>query len=169
MAIIVETGAGLSTAESYISVAEVDSYHSLRGNTTWATITTAEKEQALRRASDYLIQVYYGLWLGYRKVDTQALDFPRTSVPITDGYSYYPDSAIPQLLKNAQAELAWKAAQGDLNPDLTQRVIREKIDVLEVEYDSTSPQYVRYRSIDNLLSSLLQSNNSSAFRQVVRA
>lgn len=171
MSLNVETGAGSSVSESYVSVAEVDSYHLLRGNTTWATITTAEKEEACRRAIDYMQQVYHGQWLGYRKNDTQALDWPRSLVPRDDvyGYAYYSDSAIPQILKNAQCELAWKAAHGELAPDLGQKVSREKIDVIEIEYEKGSTQYIRYRAIDNLLSSLLTGRSSGVFKQVVRA
>jgi hypothetical protein len=35
MAIIVETGAGLSNANGYITVSACDTYHSDRGNSTW--------------------------------------------------------------------------------------------------------------------------------------
>ena len=171
MSLIVEDGTGLATAESYCSTAFADTYHINRGNGTWATITPAQKEEALRRATDYMQQVYHGRWLGYRKTATQALDWPRLLVKNDDAYaysSYYLDTnSVPVIVQNALAELAWKAAQGELAPDLSQKVIREKIDVIEVEYSPNGVQYTRYRAIDNLLSSLL--GQGGTFRQVMRA
>jgi hypothetical protein len=170
MAITVENGSGLANAESYITVAEANSYHSLRGNTTWATITTEQAEQSLRRATDYLQQVYGGLWYGYKTTDTQALDWPRENVPKYDTSSgnYYTNNVIPQELKNACAEMAWKAAQGELLADLTQTVKREKIDVLEVEYSEFSPQSKRYLAIDSLLSRFMQQSSNGVFRKLAR-
>lgn len=170
MPLIVETGSASALSESYVSTSEVDTYHANRGNTTWATITTAEKEEACRRSIDYMQQVYAHRWHGYKKTTTQALDWPRQEVPQSDVYGvvYYSETAIPQILKNAQCELAWKAAQGELSPDLGQKVKREKIDVIEIEYEQGATQYVRYRAIDNMLSSLLK-NIGSVFRQVIRA
>jgi hypothetical protein len=173
MALIVEDGTGLANAESYISLAEADAYHTSRGNLPWindADMTETAKEQALRRATDYLQHFYSGLWLGYKSTLTQALDWPRQDVPKVDTPygNYYLLTEIPQELKNACAELAYKAAQGDLTPDLTQAVKREKIDVLEVEYSEFSPQSKRYRVIDNLLSKFLAQSSSGIFRKLAR-
>ena len=52
MSLVVEDGTGKADAESYISVADADTYHSNRGNTDWAALTTTEKEQLLRGATD---------------------------------------------------------------------------------------------------------------------
>lgn len=170
MALITEDGAAKADAESYISVADASTYHSNRGNLTWATMSNQEMEEALRRATDYIEQVYRSRWLGYRKTTTQALSWPRSQVPFPDGgvYAYYADDAVPVELKNACAEMAWKAAAGELAPDIEQRVKREKVDVLEVEYADHGPQYTQYRAIDNLLAPLLQSVGG-VFRGVVRA
>ena len=43
MSLIVEDGTGLAGAESYVSVTDADTYHDKRGNTAWATLTTAQK------------------------------------------------------------------------------------------------------------------------------
>lgn len=178
MALIVETGAGLPDAESYISVAYANTYHANRGNTNWADISTAEAEQALRRATDYLVQVYRTKWDGVRYSSTQSLDWPRSFVENKDqsfgnlypiiGYFYYPSDFIPQELKNACAEMAFKAASGELAPDLDRTIIKEKIDVLEVEYDKNALQYKRYRAIDNILAPFLVRGSSGTFRKVER-
>lgn len=166
MSINVETGTGATNSESYASVANADSYHSLRGNTPWATITTAQKEEALRRATDYIEQVYGLSFKGIRVTREQALNWPRYDVEI---YGYYNDSnVIPPQLINATCDLAYKAAQGDLSPDLEQQVKREKVDVLEVEYMDGSTQVKRFRAIDNLLAPLLANMPSGVSRKLVR-
>lgn len=176
--LIVEDGTVVAGAESYISVADANTYHAARGNTNWATISEAEAEQALRRATDYLVQVYRLKWDGVRFSGAQALDWPRSFVRNKDqsfgnlypivGYFYYPSDYIPPELKNACAEMAFKAASGELAPDLDKTVIKEKIDVLEVEYDKNSLQYKRYRAIDNMLAPFLSSGSSGTFRRVER-
>jgi hypothetical protein len=170
MALTVENGTGLTNAEAYISVADANTYHNLRGNSTWLTITAQEAEEALRRATDYMQQVYNGLWDGYRTNDTQSLDWPRKFVTDTDNYTnaYLASNVIPTEIKNACAELAWKAAQGELLSDLSQAVKREKIDVLEVEYAEFSPQSKRYVAIDKMLAKYLTGSVGGVFRKVMR-
>lgn len=171
MALITEDGTGLSNAESYCAVVDASAYHAARGNAAWAALASdTVREQYLRRATDYMEQVYRSRWLGYRNTTTQALSWPRSQVPFPDGgvYAYYANDAVPTEVKNACAELALKAAAGELAPDIEQRVKREKVDVLEVEYAETGPQYAQYRAIDNLLAPLL-SSVGGAFRGVVRA
>lgn len=181
MALTVETGTGASDSESYSSVADADTYHDKRGNTNWLTLTTAEKEEALRRATDYMVQAYRLRWDGTRTSSTQALDWPRAFVIRKDfeygglnGYTviggnyYYPSDTVPFEVKNACIELAFKAASGELAADLEQGVVREKVDVLEVEYDKHSPQQKRYRAIDMLLAPFLKVNGSMTNKVVVR-
>jgi hypothetical protein len=166
MAINVETGLGLASSETYCSVAYADAYHLARGAAPWATLTTSQKEEALRRASDYFEAMYSDSFGGYRKNKEQALTWPRVDAYLHD---YYVESdTIPDLVVKASAELAYKAASGDLSPDLTQGVKREKVGVLEVEYDGNTPQYTRFRAIDNILSPLLVNHSGSAQKKVVR-
>lgn len=159
MSLIVEDGTGLSTAESFASTAEADTHHSDRGNTLWATLSTAEKEQALRRATDFMEQTYRERWKGYRLNGTQALDWPRTFVYLESfvhgAVGTYPylvaSDIVPAEVKKACIELAFKAASDDLSPDLSQGIKREKIDVIETEYDQYSPQNKRYVAINATL------------------
>lgn len=158
MTLIVEDGTGKSNAESYISVADADAYHSNRGNASWATLTTGVKEQLLRKATDYMVAVYRLKWDGYRYVNTQALDWPRIYVPVRDicsvnAFPQYVDfDVVPAQIKDACAELALKGNSETLLSDQSQNVVREKVGPIEVEYDKYSPQYKRYLQIDNLLS-----------------
>lgn len=164
MSLNVETGTGAANSESYCSVAYATTYHANRGNSTWALLTTAQMEEALRRATDYIEQTYRLRWLGLRTSSTQALSWPRSGVYV-EGYALVSD-AIPIALVNACAEMALKAAAGELLPDLAQGVVREKVDALEIEYDKYSSQSPRYTAIDRLLAPFL--SGSSASRTVVR-
>lgn len=145
MTLIVEDGTGLAGAESYVSVAEATAYHANRGNSVWAGLATDTiREQLLRKATDYLSLAYYGRWLGEKNTTTQALDYPR------EGQNF-----VPTAIKNACCELALRAIDTDLMPDETQKVIREKVDVIEVEYDRFSSVQTRYAQVDSMLSALL--------------
>ena len=172
MALIVENGTGLVDAESYISVADADTYHSNRGNTAWATYTTSVKEQLLRKATDYIEQVYRLRWLGYRHTEDQALSYPRDEVPRRDftflnQFSFYPNDEVPTEVKNACAEFALRANAEALAPDIARIATREKVGSLEVEYDVNSPAYVIYRAIDNLVAPFLNSLSGN-IKRVVR-
>jgi hypothetical protein len=160
MSLITEDGTGLATAESLISVTDCDTHHAARGNSTWATITTAQKEQALRRATEYMIQVYTTRWQGVRTYpETQALDWPRTGVSV-DGVSI-DYNIVPVTVERACAELALRAAAGPLLDDITQGVTSEKVGVIEVQYDKNSNRKTRYASIDALLLPYLKAGGSA--------
>lgn len=165
MSLIPEDGTGLANAESYVSLAGATARHAALDNTNWALLSTAEMESALRRATQYMLQAYRTRWIGDRLNGTQALDWPRWNVWV-DGYPVSP-SIVPADIANACADLALKAAAGDLNADLTRGVVREKVGPLETEYDRNSPQSVRYRAIDMALSAYLK--GSSAMATLVRA
>jgi hypothetical protein len=168
MALVVEDGTGKSDAESYISVADADTYFSNRGDATWAALETADKEQALRKGADYLEQAYRSRWKGGRFKNTQALSWPREYARrdefVNDTFLYevyYPSDEVPTEVARANAIMALKSVSGELAEDLTQSVKREKVDVLEVEYSEYSPQYTRYRAVDLLLQPLLTSSGAS--------
>jgi hypothetical protein len=164
MALIVEDGTGLANAESYISVADADTYHTDRSNAAWALLTTAAKESALRDATEY-IDSYYQFG-GYRKTDTQALDWPRFECPKQDvsalALVYWLDTVLPRPLVRACAELALTASSQDLTPDIDRLTSREKLGPLEVEYSDAAAQYKKFRKIDLLLSELIVSSCSSS-------
>lgn len=174
MSLIVENGTIISGAESFISVTDADTYFSNRGNATWAGLTTTVKEQLLRKGTDYLGQAYRLRWKGSHVSTEQALDWPRNYVERDDfqpsqlnGYSviggiaYYPNNIVPEEVKRACAEMALKSNSGELIPDLTQLVTKEKIDVIEIEYSEYSNQLPRYKAIDYLLAPFLQGNSNS--------
>ena len=154
MAITTEDGTGLATAETYLSVTDALAYHSERGNTPWATITTAQQEQALRRATEYMLQVYRGRWKGIRMLSTQALDWPRSGVYLespsgTD--DLVADNIVPVEVERACAELAILAAAGPLLAPTTQGVVSESIGPISVTYDKAGSQAIKRPAIDAML------------------
>jgi hypothetical protein len=159
MTIVVEDGSGKTDAVSYCSAADADAFHLARGNAAWADLDPADKESALVRATDHMLEFYRGRWKGVRTNTTQALDWPRSGVIIDDGQEVEQDVVLPEV-KNACAMLALKASAEDLAPDLDRETSREKIDVLEFEYRPGS-QIKKYRSVDALLSPLLIAGGAS--------
>ena len=168
MALIVEDGTGLTNSECYCDVAFADLYHSNRGNTLWATLSTNEKEQAIRRSADFMIEFYRSAWQGVRVLTTQAMDWPRNNVVI-DQITTVASNIVPLEVKQANAALSFTAAQGELLPDQSQGVLRKKVDVIEIEYDINSSQTPRYKAIDALLAPyLLGISATSANIKMVR-
>lgn len=153
MTLVVENGTGLSTAESYVSVADADARHTALGNAAW-TGTDAAKEAALRRATVYMEQAYRMRWLGSRAVETQALSWPRYITQQVDGW-YIDSNEVPAAVVSSCADLALRALSADLNADLTQGIKREKVGPLETEYSEYSPQAARYRAVDMALAPYL--------------
>jgi hypothetical protein len=154
MTLIVEDGTGRDDAESLASVDQVGAHHESRGNSRWATLTETEKEQALRRATDYMGQMYAAKWKGVRAHAGQALDWPRADVRLP-GAGCVPSDAIPKQITQAMAELALRAAAGELAPDLGRTVAEKTIGPIKTVYAAGAPEYVRYRSIELLLQPLL--------------
>lgn len=170
MALIVEDGTGLSTAESFASVAFADTYYLNRANATWAALTTANKEASLRKATDYIQSKYHALWNGYRMTGAQALDWPRDYVTRQDSLSgtlYWPNNAVPADVATATAILALKSVSGELMPDIERATIREKVDVIEVEYDKSAALEKQYAEVDRMLSKFMLAA-SSITHKVIR-
>lgn len=167
MALIVETGAGLADAESYISVADATAYHAARGNSAWAALASdTVREQLLRKATDYMEQRYGQAWKGQRVFSAQALSWPRVYVVAND-FEVAGD-IVPQAVKNACMELALKASSGELLSDVTAVAKREKVGPIEVENFEGQSQNVRYQAVDGMLAAYLGSGVGSMIR-VVRA
>jgi hypothetical protein len=148
-----DTTTGGASAESYITVASADTYFSNRGNATWAALTTAQKEQALRKSTDYLGQRYIDRWKGLIVSESQALDWPRSGV-VVRGYQV-DDDTVPDAIQYACAMLAVRASAADLLADEERTVRSEKIGPIAVEYDPASPQAKKYPEVEKLLAPYL--------------
>lgn len=161
MALVVEDGTGLSTAESFISVADAGTRRSNLGdNTAWDALTTTQKEQALRKATEFMEQRFRNRWKGTKLLRDQALSWPRYGAEV-DGYALE-SNYVPADIANACADLALKSLTDTLNADLTRGIVREKVGPLETEYDRYSPQSKRFVAVDQMLASYLKGSGINA-------
>lgn len=165
--LLTEDGSIVSGAESYISVEDASAYHAARGNAAWAALATDTiREQCLRKGTDFMRQAYRSRWQGVKVDEDQALDWPRYDV-VVEGY-VIASNIVPAEVKNACAELALRASEGDLLADQSQGVIREKVGQIEVEYDRSSPQQARYSAIESLLAPYLLAGGCGISMKIVR-
>lgn len=161
MALIVEDGTGKPDAESYIDVAGADDYHAKRGNADWALLTLPDKEAALRKGWDFMLQQYRQRWAGYRFSRTQSGDWPREEVPEPDiqrfeTYNgilldFYPDNTVPPEVKNAQAELAFRSTVEDLTLETERLTTGEAVGSIRVSYDRGAADKRRFPMVEGLL------------------
>ena len=170
MTLIVEDGTGKADAESYITVAAATYYHLAMGNTAWAALASDTiREQLLRKATAYMLQMYGQRLSGYRTTNTQALDLPRAYMTdarknATGCVYYVATDTIPVEFKNACALLALKAATITLLPDVEPTVTSESIaGAISVTYDTNSTPYTTFTEIDFMLSPFFVNAGSKGF------
>jgi len=166
MSIVVENGTGLASADSYLSVADADTYHSDRANTSW-TGTDEVKEIALRKATQYLDSTYN--WIGKIYSTTQSLSWPRVGVLDRQGRDL--EGSVPQPIKNAIAELAMISLTLDLVSNTTSDdyIKREKVGPLETEYKDGAPAQTEYNFVARILSGLYTSKTTGSSIGLTRA
>lgn len=157
--IVVETGAQIAGANSYVSEAELSTYAADRGIT-----ITGTNSILLIQAMDYIEQQAF---IGYKLTETQALQWPRGGAYV-DGYAIDQDE-IPTLLKEAQMEtaLAFDAGTSPLN-DISRATKREKVGQIEVEYMDSAASSTLVLKISNKLSKLITGSATGLSFKVIR-
>lgn len=140
MAVTLDSTPGGATANSFCSEAEVIAYAQTRLNVVdfqGPSLSDTEKSAVCEATRELSMRP----WDGRRSTTVQALSWPRWSVINPDspvGFLFDP-TIIPQRVKDATCELAFefiKAGTTDiaaLDPKIIVR--REKVDVLETEYE----------------------------------
>jgi hypothetical protein len=147
VALVVEDGTGLANANSYVSVADADAYFSLRPNSAWC-VSVTKKEQALRRATDYVDLIWGGRFFGRfgcTKTTTQALVLPLTKLNIVS------------RIVHAVCEYAVRAVVGPLMADASAggvQVTKKKVGPLTLETTSSGVSSLgeSYAQPDRLMS-----------------
>ncbi len=148
MALVIEDGTGVTGANSYATVAEARAYALARGLT--LPVTDGPVESALVLACDKLESYRYK---GAKTEEDQPLMWPRADVYVDDAEEPLADDSIPNKLKQAQCQLAYDSTLTELQPTGTGReTVREKVDVLEVEYarqgsGSVTPEFNKAESL----------------------
>lgn len=152
MALIVEDGTGLASAESYASVAEAKAYWTARvpkfGDI--SALSDVTIEGALREATQYIDGRYR--FRDVRLLTTQALSFPRSAAAVD--YDGQPIPALPARVKSSTIELAFVASDGtDLLPasDRGGLIKSETIGPLSTTYMDSAPPGPAYLTVDNFL------------------
>lgn len=146
MTVIVEDGSIVVDANSYISLAEAETYFLLeRPNATdWDLFDDETKEASVRFATKLLDTED---WYGYRtSPNTQELAWPRNLVYDADRRQYFQPDEIPKFLKCATAELAVALAREDRTLAAESAagagLKKAKIDVLELEWFENSAKII---------------------------
>ena len=130
-----------------------------------AHISNKAKEDALRRATEYLDRTYTGQWRGFRFTEEQALDWPRDGAHDNDHYLLDSD-AIPEDLKRACFEAAILLISGeDLDPNQTTpgAIKREKVKAGPVESDTEytnagAAQQPKWQRVRHYVRNLIESS-----------
>jgi hypothetical protein len=140
---------GATDANSFVTIAEADAYVDLQMVRTGWPVADDDKARALIAATADLSALHY---VGSRAQTAQALAWPRTGAPNPDARQdgYYPfgafvpeivwyaEDVIPQRVKDATCELAYRYAVAG-RPDTgtvlaSQNILEEQVDVLRVKY-----------------------------------
>ena len=156
MTLIVETGAGLATAESYASVPALDAYAVAHGSpATWSAASLELKEAALRYATAWLDGRYE--WAGVVRSPSQALAWPRAGATDPDGRGL---TGIPPRLVRLTCQAALYHLEESLAAPLARggAIKREKVGPLEVEYADGAPASRTFSYLDDLAAPLLSSS-----------
>lgn len=173
--ITVETGAGVTGANSFISLANFQAYHAARNNSL-ASYTEEQQKAALVKAGDYL----NGLsWRGRKTAQANPMCWPRcddqiyvevgfqnitTVVGIVDQDGFTISTAsVPTQVVSAQCEAAFLNIGGsDLQPTLDRggQLKRQKVDVIEKEWFPGAAPTKRFLVVEALLKGLLKSSLS---------
>ena len=127
--IVVETGTGSATSNSYLSESDLTTYATDRGLT-----ITGTNAVLLIQAMDYIESKDF---IGCKLSETQKTMWPRSGA-FMDGY-YIDSDSIPQLLKDALAEVCI-SIDGGVNPlaNVPRETRSEKVGDIAVEYSPSS-------------------------------
>lgn len=150
--IIVEDGSQVANSNSYVTEAELTTFASDRGVT-----LTASADVLIIQAMDYIEAQNYK---GTKVSADQSLSWPRSGVYI-DGYLIAYNS-IPKELKQAQMATALSIDAG-FNPlaVVDRATKREKLDVMEIEYQDNASESAYMPSINRYLEKLIDGGGSA--------
>lgn len=172
----VEDGSGLTTSNSYASVAEADDYLSIKPNdAAWVALNSSVKQEYLMWASRLLDQ--RTSWRGWKQVDESAMRWPRYGATDRDGLTVAND-IVPNPVKAATIEIAFHLLSQSVDPSTpistSGEIKRVKADVVEIEYfEGTATATTNYFpvGINDILFGLgaISTGTGSKFARILRA
>lgn len=147
MTIIVEDGSIVPNADSYVSVADYETWADARG----IEYDDAVIEGQILRAMDYIETLRF---IGQKSTKAQPLQFPRVGV-VVDGFELDYDE-IPIQLKRAVFESVKAESEGVSQlANVERRTMREKVGEIEVEYAENSNSVTSVIAINKALYKLI--------------
>ena len=132
---IVETGAVIPNANSFVDVEYADDYMAanIHAADTWNGLDQSQKEALLVWGSRYLDQ--RAIWEGYKTDENSNLRWPRRCVKDRDGI-LIDEYSIPDQLKQATVEMARYLIESDRSTDRAQDGLKSlKVDVIELVFN----------------------------------
>jgi len=157
--LIVETGAGVDLANTWIDVVYADAYHLERNRADWASATDLVKVAAILLAGQWIVGQYR---FRGSQTDRDRLPFPATAA-YDDGEPPRLISGVPLEIKRAQAELAYdhgvrlNAVDVPLDRDLAEL----KAGPVTLKWAEGGPRDVTRRLVEAELSGLIVSGGLS--------
>lgn len=169
---------GATNANSFVTVAEADAYVDAQMERTGWPVAADDKARALFAATADISALTF---VGSRTATEQALAWPRSQAPNPDARNdngwpnnipswdivYFDDAVIPQRVKDATCELAYRyAVNGAPNTGVipsSQNVIEKTVDVLTTKYSDPSQRVIGmglYPRVAQWLKPLLQAGAS---------
>lgn len=160
--LIVEDGSVVANANTFVTAAEVVSYADRRGYD-FDNNDPDESARAIIRAADWMKNTSRLQYRGSLRSAVQCLPWPRDSASFYRGPDI-PSTLIPQCVKDAQCELAYRTFAGtELQPDMVRggATKKEKLDVIEVEYFEGAPAETVIQAVLGILAPVLISQNTT--------
>lgn len=176
MSIVVETGAVVAGANSFVSLGDFLAHCDAR-NRDYSSYSDEQQEAALVSFSDYLNSLP---WRGFKTNRANPMCWPRYGedlsgwneivqpasawLGVVDANGYIIGVAeIPAEVVDAQCEGAWLILQGNVMEPVLERggmLKREKYDVIEFEYFSGANPVTVFTPVTNRLRGLLKSGST---------
>lgn len=161
MALTIEDGTNVTGADSYITVAEYNTWADARFGAarTTAPADDTAAEQLILRAMDYFETLNFK---GTKTYESQPLQWPRSWVVI-DRYAKEADE-IPVEVKKALYELTYAEEQGDGELNQVERKVNsETVGPISVTYASGSASRTLNPGVSRALSKLVAGGGGSSF------
>ena len=163
MALIVEDGTIVGNADSYVGEADLTAYAVKRG----VTLPTGNELTVLAiKATDY-IESLEPRFKGTRVESNQSLSWPRKGVVINGFFTN--EGTIPKQLIDLQCQLVIDGMTVSLQPNGTGRVVkRQKVDVIETEYEILGDGSVQLTKADALTAFLVNESSQGFSVPILR-
>ena len=149
MAFTVETGSIVANANSYVSIADANTYFTDRGSPTeWDSAYESDRKAALIYATTWLDQNIS--WYSSIQDLDQTLGWPRINFFDREGRTIGGTGVIPVPIKNATCELALQWLREDFTSSVNEGIKSESIGNTSITY-ATSRTNKNYTFIKSTL------------------